>query len=237
MPAPTTQSGGVGDIEPAVLALLDYVELVKSKLGWTPSYLAVKAGLSPSTLNKRLNDPRNASGPSLKTIYKLEAATGIPFRTTPGRRLPLKLALAAAFSEVNENAVAGEVPVPADFRGSTQAFAARVLDDSCDRRFKAGTLLACEPLADPQKQLHNGVDCVVEVYRTTRRAGEIIERRIMTLFRAPGTDDLTLTAPKLDRATAPQIILPRGEGAAMALYEPFHARESMAAGIDYEPQP
>jgi transcriptional regulator with XRE-family HTH domain len=58
-------------------AALAYVRSVLKETRLTPHALATKAGISPSTLSRALNDPKHKFTLSLATIEKIAAASGI----------------------------------------------------------------------------------------------------------------------------------------------------------------
>lgn len=57
---------------------LDYVRAVCRQTGLTPSALAERAGISPSTLNKKLKSPDTEAALKIHTLEKIAAISGIP---------------------------------------------------------------------------------------------------------------------------------------------------------------
>lgn len=56
-----------------------YIQRIVTETGMTPSAIAKAAGVAASTVNRPYSGDETAGAPTLKTIAKIAAATGVPF--------------------------------------------------------------------------------------------------------------------------------------------------------------
>lgn len=155
--------------------VIEWIDSILERKNWSPTDLARKSGLAPSTLLRLLNDPNHSFVPTLRTLQKVAEGSGyaIPRKITeilgapkmekvgpssevrsvpaiaPGATVDLRYVSSLPASLQSATKAEGSAPAIPQLAGDETAFAFHMPDDSFDPWIKAGSLLYATKRRDP----------------------------------------------------------------------------------------
>lgn len=155
--------------------VIEYIDHILDRKKWTGTDLARKAGMSPSTILRLLNDPKHEFVPTLKTLNKIAEASGYPIprrvldavnirvsdlgaddesrsrrrQTVSTVELKHFSSLPTALQSAQAKEVGMRVPCPPQLESDQTAFAFYMFDDSWAPIMRSGVLLFATKRRDP----------------------------------------------------------------------------------------